>query len=254
MKNWIKYLLIFIGLTLIVSSIWFDWFFWQGNNKTFEDSLAKATQTSDVIIIFNSGGYGTVRPEKAWDFEPIINGIKQTVESMGYTASVVPYYRTEDSLLGKAAYFKEVLFGFPKESEYLAVELQKFSENNSQKKIVMAGLSNGAAFVGATMDKIKCCQTNIIAVEFGPPFWMQKKNTDNILCLTNNGKDTFASGNIPALIWSTFKAPVLMVYTKVIGKPISFPEAMAVPGHQYNWPQVAPQVSSFVSQSFVKVN
>jgi len=29
-----------------------------------------------VVIVFNSGGYGTVVPEKAYDFKPIIDNLK----------------------------------------------------------------------------------------------------------------------------------------------------------------------------------
>lgn len=247
MKKWVKIFLIVVVAIFIVSFVWFDLFFWSGNNKNFEQNLMKAAQENNVIIIFNSGGFGIVSPEKAWDFDPIIKGIKYTVGNLGYNAAVVPYYRTEDSLLGKAAYFKEVIFGFPKESKYLANELEKFSKQNPTKKIIMAGLSNGAAFADVTMAKISCCEKSISALEFGTPFWIKKQTKDNILYFNNNGRDSFSEGNILTLFWSGIKAPFIMAYSRIINKPISYPEAMSVPGHQYAWQDVGPQVSNFIS-------
>lgn len=249
MKKWLKITLFIIVSILIVSFIWFDLFFWQKNNNFFEANLKEASRENDLIIIFNSGGFGFVNPERAWDFKPLIEGIKKGAEDLGYKVAVVPYYRTEDSLLGKAAYLKEAMFNFSKESKYLANQLKEFSLFNQDKKIIIAGLSNGAAFTETTIKRINCCENNIFAVEFGSPFWADKKNQANILYLNNNGNDTLSQGNIPALVWSLIKAPFIMSYAKIIGNPISFPEAMNVPGHQYEWKEVGPDILAFMSDN-----
>jgi hypothetical protein len=252
MKKWLKIIFLSIAAILIISFVWFELFFWQGNNKAFEERLKKAGENSNLIIIFNSGGFGTVQLDKAYDFKPIIEGTKRVAENLNYKVSIVSYYRTEESLLGKAAYLKEIIFNFPKESGYLARELEKFSKENPNDKIIMAGLSNGAAFADLTMKKINCCGNNISAIELGTPFWIKKQNKDNIIYFNNNGQDTFSRGNIGLLIWSTVKAPFKMVYGKIIGKPVSFPEAMNVPGHQYTWSEVGPQISQFMGEELVK--
>lgn len=254
MKKRYKMIFAFIVAIFIVSFVWFDLFFWQGNNKGFERALADSAQNNNVIIVFNSGGFGTVKPERAWDFQPLINGIQATLQDLGYSVGVVPYYRTEDSLLGKAAYTKEMIFNFPKESTYLATELEKFVELNPQKTVILAGLSNGATFVEATMEKIDCCNDKIFSVEFGSPFWSKKQSRNNILYLNNDGKDSLSNGNVLALSWSIIKAPFIMSYTKIVGDPISFPEAMSVPGHQYYWAEVKPQVSEFFNRNLVPTN
>ncbi|MFA5368521.1 MAG: hypothetical protein WC303_00750 [Candidatus Paceibacterota bacterium] len=253
MKKWLKIMFIFVGAILVVSFIWFDLFFWQDNNKSFEEQLKKAGEAGNVIIIFNSGGFGTVHLDKAYDFRPIIEGTKQLAENINYKVSIVSYYRTEESLLGKAAYLKEMIFNFPKGSNYLAKELQNFSKENPDNKIIMAGLSNGAGFADATMEKITCCQDSIFAMEFGTPFWIKKQNNSNIIYFSNNGQDTFSRGNIGDLIWSVFKAPFKMAYGQLIGKPIRFSEAMSVPGHQYTWSEVGPQISQFLGEK-LKIN
>jgi hypothetical protein len=244
----LKITLISIVAIFLISFIWFDFFFWQGNTKNFEDALNKAANESDVIIIFNSGGFGTVHLERAWDFKPIVYGTQGSITNLNYKVSVIPYYRTEESWLGKAAYVKEVLFNFPKESKYLANKLQEFSAAHPDKTILLEGLSNGAAFVTATMEKIKCCNSKILAMEFGPPFWVKQVDNPNILIFNNGQKDALSNGRVFDLLYSVGKAPLIMIYTKIIGKPISFPEAMNVPGHQYTWQEVEPAVSGFLQE------
>jgi hypothetical protein len=146
-----------------------------------------------------------------------------------------------------------MIFNFPKGSNYLAKELQNFSKENPDNKIIMAGLSNGAGFADATMEKITCCQDSIFAMEFGTPFWIKKQNNSNIIYFSNNGQDTFSRGNIGDLIWSVFKAPFKMAYGQLTGKPIRFSEAMSVPGHQYTWSEVGPQISQFLGEK-LKIN
>lgn len=77
MKKWLKITLFIIVSILIVSFIWFDLFFWQKNNNFFEANLKEASKENNLIIIFNSGGFGFVNPERAWDFKPLIEGIKK---------------------------------------------------------------------------------------------------------------------------------------------------------------------------------
>lgn len=247
MKKWLKITFICFGIILVASFVWFDLFFWQENNSLFKNHLLESAKTSDVLIIFNSGGYGTVQMEKAYDFQPLIKGIEGVVNDLGYKASIVPYYRTRDSFLGKAAYLKELLFGFPKESDYLAEELQRFSKENPGKKIIIAGLSNGAGLVNITMEKIKCCQASISAIGFGTPFWSFKKEKPNIINFDNNGQDVLSQGNFLALAWATIKAPFVVFYSQIIGQPISFAKAINVPGHEYDWSKIDSEIKPFLS-------
>ncbi len=46
---------------------------------------------TDVIIIFNSGGWGNTPLEKAEDFATIIRGIQETLNQWGYNSIVVSY-------------------------------------------------------------------------------------------------------------------------------------------------------------------
>lgn len=243
-----KHIILFLIILIIGSSIWLDSVFLKSNSRLFAEELKKAGETSDVIIIFNSGGFGTVKLEDAYDIKPVIENTKKTIENMNYRVSVIPYYRTKESLIGRLGYLKEMFFSFPKESEDLANRIEEFLKSNPDDKIVMAGLSNGAAFVGATMDDLKEVKPNVLAIQLGTPFWAGKNNNDNVLFLDNDGKDVLTAGKKVEIVLSVVKAPFKWAYSRIVNKKISFAEAMEAPGHHYYWNDIEGDVEGFIAK------
>lgn len=238
-------IIIISALVLSFSSfIWFNFIFLKINGEYFENELMKAGKESNVIIVFNSGGWGTVPFDKAFDFNPIINETKKIIESHNYKVSIVQYYRTEDTFFAKIASLGEVLFNFPDSSKVFVGRLNKFLKENPEDKIIMAGLSNGASFVDAAMDDLNN-NKNVLAIELGRPFWKKNNKSENILSL-NNQADILANGELGHLVLSLVKAPFVWAYSSILGNHISFTEAMHVDGHDYHWPQVKNQLTSFV--------
>jgi hypothetical protein len=245
-----KHIVLFLIILTIGSSIWLDQVFLKNNSKMFAEELRKAGETSDVIIIFNSGGFGTVELENAYDIKPVIENTKKTIEDMNYRVSVIPYHRTEESLVGRLGYLKEMFFYFPKESEDLANQIKKFLKENPDDKIIMTGLSNGAAFVGATMNDLKEIKSNVLAIELGAPFWAEKNNNENTLFLDNNGKDVITVGKKVKIVVSFIEAPFKWVYSRITNSKISFAEAMEAPGHHYYWDNVGGDIKNFIEKEF----
>jgi hypothetical protein len=243
-----KHVILFLIILTMGSSIWLDAVFIKSNSKLFAEELKEAGEISDVIIIFNSGGFGTVSLENAYDIKPVIENTKKTIEDMNYHVSVIPYHRTKESLIGRVGYLKEMFFSFPKESEDLASRIKEFLKENPDDKIIMAGLSNGAAFVGATMDDLKDVKSNVSAIQLGTPFWSGRINNENILFLDNNGKDILTVGKKAEIVYCLIKAPFKWVYSRILDKRISFAEAMEAPGHHYYWDNVGGEIKSFVEK------
>lgn len=241
-----KYLFYFLIILIIVSFIWFDYIFLNENNKIFAENLKKAGEVSDVIIIFNAGGFGTVDFENAYDFKPIIDNLEKTIEDMNYSVSIVPYYRTKETIIGKIGYLKEMFFEFPKLSKYLSIQITEFLEDNPNDKVLMAGLSNGAAFVRATMNELNNVSDNVLAIEIGPPFWSNNNPDDKILFLDNNGRDTLTIGNKKEIIVSLLKTPFVWVSSVVLNQKKSLAKALQAPGHQYYWEDIKDDVFVFV--------
>ena len=111
----------------------------------------------------------------------------------------------------------------------------------------MAGFSSGAALVDETIEEISE-NSQIYAIEVGTPFWAESFESENILQLNNNGKDSLSAGEIRTLLFTLIKAPVKWISSKVSGQNLPFSQAFHAPGHDYFWssPEVGPQIVTFL--------
>ena len=244
-----KILIVIFVIISLVSFLWFDFVFLKYNGENFERELMRAGESSDVVIVFNSGGWGTVPFEQAFDFNPIINKTKELIEGKNYKVAIVQYYRTQESSFGKLASLREVFFNFPDSSKVFSDRIKGFLEKNPNDKVIIAGLSNGASFIDAAMEDLKDRDNNVWAIELGAPFWKNNTESDNIISL-NNQADILANGRLGKLILSSVKAPFVWAYSNISGNHISFTQAMHVNGHDYSWSQVKDDVTSFIDREF----
>jgi hypothetical protein len=220
------------------------------DNSEFKKTLSLISQ-EDVLIIFNSGGWGDTPLEEARDLAPIIDGIQKTLSQLGYSSIVVPYTRTKESFLGRIEGVKETLSLFPEQSQKLANEIEIFIKSHPENKIIMAGLSNGGTFVNRTMMKVsKNQRNNVFAVEVGTPFWEKVLDSDNVLLLNNKGKDALSKMDLKILIPALLKSPCRWFSAQVLREELSFSQALYLPGHYYGWDSVAPEVKSFLENRF----
>ena len=220
------------------------------DNSGFQTAL-NSVSGNNIVIIFNSGGWGDTPPEEASDFTPVVDGIQKTLSDLGYNSIVVPYTRTKESFLGRVEGVKETLSLFPKQSQKLANEIEVFIKSHPENKIIMAGLSNGAIFVNRTMMKVSENQRNsVFAVEVGTPFWEKVLDSDNILLLNNKGKDALSKMDLRILIPALLKSPYKWLSAQVLREELSFSQALYLPGHYYDWDSVAPEVKSFLENRF----
>jgi hypothetical protein len=239
---------IFVVFTLL-SFLWFDLIFLKYNGESFERELMRAGENSDVVIVFNSGGWGTVPFDQAFDFNPIINETKKLIEGKNYKVSIVQYYRTKENFFAKLASLREILFNFPDSSKLFANRIDEFLEKNPDDKIVMAGLSNGASFIDAAMEDLKDKKENVWAIELGAPFWKKNIKSENIISF-NNQADILANGKLGQIIFSLIKTPFVWGYNNISGNRISMTQAMHVDGHDYYWSQVKNDLMAFVDREF----
>jgi len=247
MKKRTKIILISIVALLLVSFFWFDLVFLKYNGEAFERELMEAGKNSDVVIVFNSGGWGTVPFEKALDFNPIVNETKQLIESKNYRVSIVQYYRTNENILAKIASLKETIFNFPDSSKVFADRINRFLKENPNDKVIMAGLSNGASFIDAAMEELKDKKDNVWAIELGAPFWKKNIKSENIISFSNQA-DTLANGKLGQLIFTLIKTPFVWAYNNITGNFMSLSQAMHVDGHDYDWNQVKGELTYFIQE------
>jgi len=203
------------------------------------EEILETAQNSDVIIIFNSGGWGNTPLGKAEDFKPIIDGIQNTLNNWGYNTIAIPYTRTKNNVSGIISSIKEFFNSFQFSSNDLANKIEVLTEKLPGKKIIIAGLSNGATFVTETYQKISGeIKDSIYTIALGTPFWETPLNSGNIIQINNEGKDTLVMGEVKSLLLSLIRAPLT-------GK-------FYAPGHDYPWfsSEVNSQIVSFLQDKF----
>lgn len=241
-----KILIAFFATFLLLSFFWFN-FFLKYNGEAFESELMKAGESSDVVIIFNSGGWGVVPFDKAFDFNPIINETKQLIESKNYKVSIVQYYRTKEYFFAKLASLGEIFFNFPNSSRVFSERINRFLEKYPDDKIIMAGLSNGASFVDAAMEDLKSKENSVWAIELGAPFWRKNIQSDNVISF-NNQTDALANGKLGQILLTLIKAPFIWGYNNITGNHISIGQAIHIDGHDYSWQEIKDDLTSFINK------
>lgn len=221
------------------------------DSRRFKE-LLNSSSKNDVIVIFNPGGWGYTPLEKSDDFAPMVRGIKKTLDGFGYNPAIIPYIRSKKGLLGKITVIKEALSSFDSHTEFLN-DIADFLNKNPGKKIIMAGLSFGAFFVDKMMRKISGNPEDcIFAIEFGSPFWDNSFSPENILRLNNNGKDPVAKGEIKGVAKGFFKIYFKWISGVIFGRKIALSEMLHLEGHNYSWPELEPEITSFLKNRLKK--
>lgn len=246
MKKAKYFILIFVGLGVL---------FFLGvaafpENRQFQEILNSVSDSEkDIVVIFNTGGWGDTPFEKAKDFLPIAEGIQKTLNEWGYNSVVIPYIRAESDFSGKIASTREIIFSFPNQAEKLSVEINKFLKENPSKKIVVAGLSSGAAFADATIEKVsQDVKNRVYAVEIGNPFWRKRPVSENVLRLENDGGDPLSRGDMKVLVPNSFKALYKWILIKVSGGSPVLANLLHLSGHEYFWSDMESEITAFLEK------
>lgn len=217
------------------------------SNKDFVDQIAE----SDVIIVFNSGGWGYTPFEKAADFAPIVQEIKTNIEQWGYKTVIIPYDRTQKGFLGKITAMKDFFNYFNINSQILSQKTEDLIKQFPDKKIILTGLSQGGTFVEETIGNIsKESKKSVYGITVGTPFWAKPPESDNIIRITNDGKDILSSGSFEVLLATLVKVPLKWIFSKLRGDNIIFSNLFSVKGHMYEWSseKVGPEIISFLEK------
>lgn len=220
-------------------------------NFQADDILNKA-ENSEVIIIFNSGGWGNTLLEDAEDFSPIIKGVQETLNNWGYNSTVISYNRIRDGFWGRITGVREFFASFKKSSGDLASKIEFLEEKLPDKKVIIVGLSNGASFVAKTYEKIsEEFQNSVCAIAVGTPFWLKTESKENVLQI-NNSEDSLAAGNLQSLFFSLLKSPFNWVYLKITGKKNPSAGVFMAQGHNYSWSssEVEGEIVNFLEKRF----
>lgn len=216
------------------------------------DMLAtyKEVQEHDLLILFNSGGYGWSNLDKSSGYATIIDAVEKKLVNKGSKVVVLSYQRAYRSMRG---YVSEVLNASAKsiaKPKELALRLSFLLRHLPDIRILMTSESNGTVMSNQVM-RLLADEARLFSLELGPPFWYESFLNDRILNMRSNGKvpDSFSYGhwkraitaNIGALFGRNPRAP---------GKVLLY---IGAPGHDYNWndyPLIRERIYQFIERLY----
>ncbi len=226
-----------------------------GFTRRLLDMYNKA-EKSNFLLIHNPGGWGSTRIENLLQWErSIVEGVNKTIKKLGYSGSLVQYFRSATGWKAVLNDTKEQTHFFANKARIMAEEMKFITEHLVNLKIVMIGVSQGAAFSNAVLQNTDG-QERIFSIELGTPFFYKSKRvvTERTLTLDNNGlmPDSLMEWNVPVILKTYLGAPFRWAKYKLQGKNIKFTYCINVPGHDYNWdyPEVQRQIEEFLEEKF----
>ena len=228
----------------------------QENIQNFVDQLVSMyteVKDLDVVIVFNSGGWGWNLTNETPGWDSILDGIKSQLEILGYNSLVLNYRRTGGGITGCLKEFYEAATRYPHKAQDLAWRVEFLTDHLPKLRVIVAGESTGTVISDKTMRILKD-KPQVYSIQTGTPFWHKPTELDRTLLMNSNGRgiDTFSYGNVPAMVWATVKG--WFGLTSPDDNPGSILSWLKAPGHDYSWqyPGVCSEVVGFLDKNFGK--
>jgi len=208
------------------------------------------------LLIHNPGGWGTTRLEHLLQWErSIVEGVSATIERLGYSCLQMQYFRTGNGWREIIGDIREQARFFASKAKVMATELQFITQHLDTLRVIMIGVSQGAAFSNAVMRQPGELR-QVYSIELGMPFPYRSRRviTENTLALDSNGlmPDALMEWDMPTIVKAYFVAPFRWIKYRLQRKPVKFTYCINLPGHDYNWdyPEVRQQVGDFLEINF----
>jgi hypothetical protein len=205
----------------------------------------------DILILFNSGGWGWNHIDRATGWKSIIEGIKSEVKTLGYGSLVLNYQRTSKGVIEYTREFSEELACYPKKARELVKKVEFLTSHLPGLRIILAGESTGTIITDKAMGMLQH-NTRVYSIQTGNPFWYKPVSVARTLIMNSNGTDidTFSYGKILSIVWANVKRWFIFLSSKE--KPGTVLTWLRAPGHDYSWqyPGVQSEVINFLQANF----
>jgi len=222
--------------------------------QSFVDQLIASymeAKDRDVVVVFNSGGWGWNLTDQTPGWASILDGIRSKLEELGYNPLVLNYRRTTSGIRGVLREFIEAMTRYPHKSRELAGRVSFLTEHIPDLRVIVTGESTGTVISDKTMNILRD-RSQVYSIQTGTPFWHKPTVLDRTLLMNSNGRgvDTFSYGNVPAMIWATFKG--WFGLSSPDDNPGTILSWLKAPGHDYSWqyPGVYAEVTNFLDKNF----
>ncbi|MFC1916654.1 hypothetical protein ACFLX1_00765 [Chloroflexota bacterium] len=238
-----------------------------GNKPKKSDGLAKRlldictrAQGKDFLLIHNPGGWGSTPLERCLEWErSIVEGVSATMEQLGFTWLLTQYFRSGSSWWAHVWDLKDQTgFLFKSKTykvEVMAAELKFMVEHINNCKVILIGISQGAAFSNAVMRRLGELH-QVYSIELGIffPHMSRRVITERTLAVDSNGvmPDPIAHRNLKAAAKAYMLASFRWIKYCLQGTPEKFANCIQTPGHEYSWdyPEVRQRIGNFLDTNF----
>jgi len=204
----------------------------------------------DIIIVFNSGGWGSTSISQSVDWESIISGIKKKLSQYGYRVATINYRRTQYNFPGILNELKEMVTGYLTKARDLACRIEFLTRHYPKLRVILAGESIGTVICDSAMNYLKN-NDRVFSIQTGTPFWQKNTISDRTLVLNDNGftPDAFSHGKVMTILITSLKNFLGLDDNRDSGTVLGF---LSSPGHEYWWqdPGVCLPIEDFLSRHF----
>jgi hypothetical protein len=219
------------------------------------DVCARASG-KELLIIHNPGGWGRARLEQCLEWERgVVAGIQAAVTEMGHSFLFTQYFRSDQGLLEEIKDLREQFYFFKSKADVMAAWLTFIINHIDGIKVILVGVSQGAAFSSAVMHSLGD-DYPVYSIELGFPFMYKSRRviTGKTLEIEGNGirPDVLAQGNIWVGARILMAAPFKWMWYYLRGKPVTFAHCVNAPGHEYDWsnPEIQRCIRDFLEANF----
>lgn len=214
-------------------------------------AIYEKAKDKDVVILFNSGGWGWNLADASPGWLSILSGIRLELRDLGYKSLVLNYQRTENNLIGQIDEFISMVSFYPEKASALAHRVKFLTDNLPDLKVIMAGESDGAIISDMAMGILKD-NPRVYSIQTGPPFWHKPRMLERSLTLTSSGlrSDVFSQGDLFAMLAASLEN--FFGFPRGPNSAGNIMYYIGAPGHDYWWqyPGVYSEISDFLYRNF----
>ena len=214
------------------------------------------TKGKDFLIVHNPGGWGHARFDQCLEWERgIVTGIKNAVEEIEHNLLLMQYFRSGTGWWEQMRDLREQFHFFASKASLMAAWLQFIMTHINALKVILVGISQGAAFSSAVMQQLGG-RYPVYSIELGFPFQYKSWRivTERTLAVEGNGvkPDALTQGNLWVGARILMAAPFKWIWYRLRGERVMFAHCVTAPGHEYDWanPEIQRRIKGFLKANF----
>ncbi len=211
-----------------------------------------AARDKDIVVIFNSGGFGWTPIEDSPQGQSFVAGIESVLAGSGYRVLLLEHFRTAETLNGVLGEIMAEVDLYPSKAKDLALRVEFLTDHIPGISVILTGQSNGSAICESVMIILKG-NRQVYGIQLGPSFWNDSVVSDRSLVMRSNGivPDSISQGDMFTIIRANLEA-LFGISQESPGHILLY---IGAPGHDYRWEYeaVRSQVTDFLNKHWPKI-